>query len=608
MRQPTPDVMGDLLGPIAKTEMVTVSNIRMDGGTQMRAGLDEQTLADYAEKFTGHHAWGDFPPVVLYYDGADYWVGDGFHRITAYQNAVIGSNPNAAIPADVRSGTRRDAILHAAGANSGHGLRRTNADKRRSVEVMLNDEEWRQWSDGNIAQRCAVSDRFVAAMRKELTPNGSESTTRTGADGRTINTANIGITRSLAVGASAPMMTVGELEAFILDRLEIAVGGDPARQREFLTRSSITLKYWQQELDYFGRRYRAADIETAKADAHITLNNRIDSRQPVASADAEITPTNGKPLVDWNDTDWDAYHAGRLAQQRAHEDAAHHAATEAKARRNGMTKAEYATWLAPQVAEWLFAYTDKHGRTWQTIVDVAAHSNSQCWQDITAEFNRRGIHWDDETLKDAIHEAFDILRADADEEAALPVTPALAATIEAEPDEAIVKPVPVSKKDGYESDEWYTPERYIDAARAVMGGIDLDPASCELAQTVVKADVYIDKLQNGLSIRWIRERIWLNPPYGDASPWMNKLIAEYDDGHFLKQAIVLLNNNTETGYFQALLARFPVCRLNQRIQFWRHDQSGETARQGQAIFYLGADVDRFVEVFGQFGPILRRIA
>jgi hypothetical protein len=185
-------MLRELINTSEKT-MVIVDRIKIDGGTQMRAGLDEATVSEYADFFRESRQWGDFPPVVLYHDGADYWLADGFHRVAAWQhagNALMG----AKIPAEVRSGTRRDAILHAAGANANHGLRRTNADKRRAVKVMLRDEEWAKWSDAEIARRCAVDPKTVGNLRRELlaTMEIPESTHRIGADGRTIDTANIG--------------------------------------------------------------------------------------------------------------------------------------------------------------------------------------------------------------------------------------------------------------------------------------------------------------------------------------------------------------------------------------------------------------------------------
>ena len=119
--------------------------------------------------------------------------------------------------------------------------------------------------------------------------------------------------------------------------------------------------------------------------------------------------------------------------------------------------------------------------------------------------------------------------------------------------------------------------------------------------------MYLTKIENGLGQMWIRETVWLNPPYGQAEPWVAKLLAEFDGGAFVQQAVVLLNNMTETAYFQALLTRFPVCFPNRRIPFWRHDQQGLTGRQGQALFYLGPNVEQFVAVFGAFGPVLRRV-
>jgi phage N-6-adenine-methyltransferase len=171
----------------------------------------------------------------------------------------------------------------------------------------------------------------------------------------------------------------------------------------------------------------------------------------------------------------------------------------------------------------------------------------------------------------------------------------------------IVPAVPVSQRDDYDGDEWYTPAEYIAAAKQVMGLIDLDPASSDLAQTVVRAEGYLSKEDDGLAYPWRAETIWLNPPYSNPAPWVEKLISEFQTGsRQIKHALVLVNNSTETAWFQSLLQRYPVCFPAKRIAFWRHDQSGLTARQGQAVFYLGPDIKQFVAVFGQFGPVLGR--
>ncbi len=71
--------------------------------------------------------------------------------------------------------------------------RRTNADKRKAVETLLNDKEWSQWSDNEIARKCEVHQTTVSKYRKELELTyGKHKSTRKGADGRTINTSNIG--------------------------------------------------------------------------------------------------------------------------------------------------------------------------------------------------------------------------------------------------------------------------------------------------------------------------------------------------------------------------------------------------------------------------------
>jgi hypothetical protein len=156
-----------------------IASIRRDGGTQPRVGMDAETVSEYAEAMAGGET---FPPVTVYYDGTDHWLADGFHRVNAALNAGL-----AEIPADVRQGTLDDAKWHAAGANATHGLRRTNADKRKSVELALSTERGRASSDRVIADQCGVSHPTVTAVRaaswKDLPPE-NEAERRTGKDGK----------------------------------------------------------------------------------------------------------------------------------------------------------------------------------------------------------------------------------------------------------------------------------------------------------------------------------------------------------------------------------------------------------------------------------------
>lgn len=165
---------------------VEISKIRRDGGTQPRAQLYEEVVAEYAEDM---RQGAEFPPVTVFFDGEEYWLADGFHRVSAKES--IGKKE---VISEVHSGTQRDAVLHAAGANATHGLRRTNADKRRAVERLLRDFEWRRWSDNAIAKQCGVSQPLVGKMRDELGFKDSDSPSglRIGIDKRVIDTSKIG--------------------------------------------------------------------------------------------------------------------------------------------------------------------------------------------------------------------------------------------------------------------------------------------------------------------------------------------------------------------------------------------------------------------------------
>jgi hypothetical protein len=144
----------------ARVESVPLARIK-DGGAQMRVELRGETIDDYASDML---KGATFPPVVIFDDGHDLWLADGFHRVEAARK-IDGET----IIAEIRQGSARDAILYGAGSNAAHGLRRTQSDKRRAVERLLKDPEWARWSDRKIAEVAKVDHKTVAKVRSELT-------------------------------------------------------------------------------------------------------------------------------------------------------------------------------------------------------------------------------------------------------------------------------------------------------------------------------------------------------------------------------------------------------------------------------------------------------
>jgi protein gp37 len=134
---------------------------------QPREELDRPTLTTYTDLYRDDS--DRLPPVIVFQDGIDYVLADGFHRVEAALQAGCSQ-----IAADVRPGTLRDAILHASGANK-HGKSYSNADKRRIVTRLLEDPEWSQWSDNAIARHCGVTHEFVRRLRRSLATVASET-------------------------------------------------------------------------------------------------------------------------------------------------------------------------------------------------------------------------------------------------------------------------------------------------------------------------------------------------------------------------------------------------------------------------------------------------
>lgn len=148
---------------VAKTyeKELRIAEVVLDKAVQMRAALNRIAIADYAEAMeTGE----EFPPIDVYTKPGDKkWVADGFHRVLAARKLK-----RKTIAARIHHGGKREAILHAAGANVKHGVRRTNEDKRRAVLALLGDREWKEWADTAIAVAANVSTNMVARYRGYL--------------------------------------------------------------------------------------------------------------------------------------------------------------------------------------------------------------------------------------------------------------------------------------------------------------------------------------------------------------------------------------------------------------------------------------------------------
>lgn len=387
-------------------EHIALSGIRLDDAIQPRCELDRSTVEEYAAELT---LGATFPAVVVFRDAEGvHWLADGFHRWHAHR--TIGRE---SIVVDVREGSRRDAMLHAAGANAAHGLRRTNADKRRAVAMLLEDEEWSEWSDREIARRCGVTHPLVARIRASLETATSE--------------------------------------------------------------------------DEGARRY---------------------------------TTRHGTPAV---------MQTKNIGRSRTPEPEASSEAAES---------------AAP--------------------LDAIEEDEQDAPDDDGAE----------------------LLDSDAPE-----------------PSEPLAPVVPISQAAGYDSDEWYTPAEYVEAAREVMGGIDLDPASCEHAQATIQAERFHTKGDDGLAQEW-RGRVWLNPPYSQpaATRFADKLLEEHAAGR-VTEAVMVQNAGTDTVWFHRMAAAAWVCLVKGRINFLREDGSTAGNRYAQVFFYLGERPERFAEVFGRFGLV-----
>jgi hypothetical protein len=157
-----------------------------------------------------------------------------------------------------------------------------------------------------------------------------------------------------------------------------------------------------------------------------------------------------------------------------------------------------------------------------------------------------------------------------------------------------------------DSNEWYTLPYWVEPARELMDGIDLDPASSAEPQSWIQARTFYTQLDDGLQQPWFG-RLWLNPPYGKrnhvqgiygATAWVQRAIKEYEAGH-VTQAVLWLRAGGNAG-IRALEQRgFPRVTLG-RIPHAPAGADGVPQKgvgHDTVVWYLGDQRDRFYTLF-----------
>jgi ParB family chromosome partitioning protein len=165
-----------------------------------------------------------------------------------------------------------------------------------------------------------------------------------------------------------------------------------------------------------------------------------------------------------------------------------------------------------------------------------------------------------------------------------------------------------TKTDAADRSEWYTPTEVVEPGRIVMGGIDLDPASCYFANRIIKAGTYYNRDLDGLHRQWYG-RVWCNPPYSDypgqAAHWAEKFLKEYQIGNML-QGILLVNlDQFNQESLQQVARRGLACVYRGRVRFYDPTGNQPTSPRHNNIFlYLGDNGNSFTSEYGKLGIVM----
>lgn len=200
----------------AQFQLIDLTKITIDERLQSRDELDHNVVDEYANAITDG---AKFPPPVVFFDGSTRWLAGGFHRYFAHKMAG-----NAGMKVEIRQGTLRDAILFSVGENQTHGIRRTIADKRRAVNMLLSDAAWGLWADREIAFKTGTSHTFVAQVRNPEKAAAKKAAGKIATPKDAAPTSNPGVTLSTPEPAAGNVATNSQV---IHKSPEEEMGADP---------------------------------------------------------------------------------------------------------------------------------------------------------------------------------------------------------------------------------------------------------------------------------------------------------------------------------------------------------------------------------------------
>jgi hypothetical protein len=265
---------------------LTLDEIRLDGGTQARLGLNSLHVKLLTELLEEDDAI-ELDPIVIYHDGENYWLADGFHRFNAYRD-----RQKEVISCRIIKGTRREAVLFAVGANEEHktALKRSNKDKQNAVRMLLEDPEWQNWSDAEIARICKVSQPMVSKLRKAVGKCGDGS--------RIFHGRAAGMPESNSGIAPSPR------EALLGVEVTYNVIGD-TKIRTYKNKhgQEAIMTFFNFGDRVLHNNREAAVIKTGKKLFHIEYEDNNEQKE-VLRKDLTLAPTHASSFQQWQEVDY----------------------------------------------------------------------------------------------------------------------------------------------------------------------------------------------------------------------------------------------------------------------------------------------------------------